>query len=211
MKPRPCVALLGDLVGSRASVDRAALHRRLRDALTSANERFAPIDPLRVTIGDEFQGVFATVGEALAATYAVRLGLGPGDDVRFGVGRGSVRIIDRENNVQDGTAWWAAREAIEQVERRARGAHAALRTGLDAGADEGPVSTELRVAVEAVDALLAGLDRRGRTILVARLAGRPQSDVARQLGISASAVSQRVRRGGLAVIADAITALKGVR
>ena len=83
--------------------------------------------------------------------------------------------------------------------------------GLDAGADEGPVSTELRVAVEAVDALLAGLDRRGRTILVARLAGRPQSDVARQLGISASAVSQRVRRGGLAVIADAITALEGVR
>lgn len=211
MKPHACVALLADLVGSRASADRTALQGRVRDALTAANARFEPLDPLRATVGDEFQGVFASLGESLAATYAIRLALGPADDVRFGLGRGTVQVIDAESNVQDGTAWWAARAALEEVERRARGAHSALRTGLGAGADAEPIGIELRVAVEAVDALLAALDRRGRAILISRLGGSPQADAARQLGISASAVSQRVRRGSLAVIADAINALEGVR
>ena len=62
MKPQPYAALLGDLVGSRTSADRGALHRRLLLALDAANAGADVLDPVRVTAGDEFQGVFATVG-----------------------------------------------------------------------------------------------------------------------------------------------------
>lgn len=197
------VALLGDLVDSRAARDRVALHARLSDALAHANDRHRPLDPLRVTVGDEFQGVFATLGDALAASYTVRLALGT--DVRFGIGRGSVAVIDATGNVQDGSAWWSARAAIERVKRRARGAHRALRTGLGTAEEAPALPPALTAAVELADAMLAGLDAESRAILAILLAGRPQAQAADRIGVSRSAVSQRVARNGLAVLADALT------
>lgn len=202
--------MLADLVDSRAAADRAALHGRVTDALGAANARFRPLDPLRVTVGDEFQGVFGSVGEALAASYAIRLALGAGDDVRFGLGRGRVQVIEATHNVQDGSAWWAAREALEDIEQRARGAHRVLRTGLAAGEDAAPIDPALRTAVALVDVLLAGLDEPGRVILALLLGGQAQADAADALGISRSAVSQRVARSGVAVLVDAIQALREV-
>lgn len=204
------MALLGDIVRSREVADRADLHARVMDALAAANARHNPLDPLRVTVGDEFQGVFATMGSALAASHTVRLALAGGADVRFGLGRGTVRVIDAASNVQDGSAWWAARAAIEAVEARAHGARRALRTGVAVGEGEPEPTPELLTAVETVDALLAGLDDAGRAILTTLLAGRPQSDAATSLGISRSAVSQRVARGSLAILADALARLEEV-
>lgn len=205
-----CVALLGDIVRSRDAADRAALHRHVSDALAAANARHSPLHRLRVTVGDEFQGVFPTMGSALAASYTIRLALTGEADVRFGLGRGTVRVVDVESNIQDGSAWWSARAAIEAIEARAHGARRVLRTGLAAGDDAGANSIELVTAVEMVDALLASVDDTGRVILTTLLAGRPQSDAAGLLGISGSAVSQRVARGGLAILADAMTRLEEV-
>lgn len=205
MKPIACVALLADLVDSRASDDRRALHGRVTAALAATNEQFRALDALRITVGDEFQGLYPTLGAALGASYAVRLGLGGTDDVRFGIGRGEVTVIDPDTNLQDGSAWWAARTAIEDVERRAKGAHRALRTGV--GPDADPL---LVTCVETVDALLAGLDESGRAIAASLLAGATQADAAASLGVSPSAVSQRVARGGIAIVVDAITRLKEI-
>lgn len=211
MKAGAHVALLGDLVDSRRAEDRAALHEDLTRALARANDRHTPLDALRVTTGDEFQGVFGTVGEALAASWSVRLGLGESADVRFGVGRGQVQVLDAATGVQDGSAWWAARSAIEQVEARAKGAHRVLRTGLAAAPEADPIAPELLAAVELADAGLASLDEAGRVILGVLLDGRPQAEAADELGVSRSAVSQRVARGALAVLADALSRLEEVR
>ncbi|MFT3875750.1 MAG: SatD family protein [Propioniciclava sp.] len=199
------VALLGDLVDSRASSDRVALHARLSDALTLANRRHHPLDALRVTVGDEFQGVFGTLGDALAASYTVRLALG--DDVRFGIGRGAVSVIDTTGNVQDGSAWWSARAAIDDVKKRARGSHRALRTGLGTAEGMPPAPPTLVAAVELADAMLTGLDAESRAILTLLLHGRPQAQAAEQIGVSRSAVSQRVARNGLAILADSLLRL----
>lgn len=205
MKPTACVALLADLVDSRAAADRRALHGRVTAALAATNERYPTLDALRITVGDEFQGLYPTLGAALGASYSVRLALGGGDDVRFGIGRGEVQVIDPDTNLQDGSAWWAARAAIEDVERRAKGSHRALRTGLPPDAD--PL---LLTCVETVDALLAGLDESGRAICASLLTGATQADAAASLGISPSAVSQRVARGGIAIVVDAITRLREI-
>lgn len=208
MKPTAYVALLGDLVGSRSSPHRADLHQHLLDALAVANAGVGVLDPLRVTAGDEFQGVFGTLGDALAATFRVRLALRP-SDVRFGLGIGAVEVIDANANVQDGSAWWAARAAIETVESRARGARRALRTGIAAAAGLPDPSDTLLAAVELLDAVLYNLDAADAEVLIGLRAGRSQADIAARLGITPSAVSQRVARGGIAVLADAMTRLEG--
>ncbi len=110
-------ALLGDLVGSRRSEDRVDLHARVQRALAEANELLSPVVPLRLTVGDEYQGGFATVGEAVRATLRLRLALAA--DVRHGIGWGAADLLQDEPRVEDGPAWWVARDAIVAVEEEA--------------------------------------------------------------------------------------------
>src|SRR5689334_19507482 len=84
--------LIGDVVGSRAFADRRGLHRRLTAALKSVTDD--AVDPPAITVGDEFQGAYRTVGQALDAAWALRLTLAPDIDVRFGIGWGTVTALD---------------------------------------------------------------------------------------------------------------------
>ena len=65
--------------------------------------------------------------------------------------------------------------------------------------------------MELVGAALYGLDEADVGILVDLLIGRTQAEAATSLAITPSAVSQRVARGGLAILADAMTRLEEVR
>lgn len=109
------VALLGDVVGSRADPDRAALQERLVTALAATDIRVPPWRPLRMTIGDEFQGLYVDLGAALAATLHLRLFLDDGPQVRIGLGWGELTLRGEEGSPygQDGPCWWRAREALE--------------------------------------------------------------------------------------------------
>jgi hypothetical protein len=51
--------------------------------------------------------------KAIDAALSIRLAVAPGIDVQFGVGWGSVMVLDAGAAIQDGPGWWAAREAIE--------------------------------------------------------------------------------------------------
>lgn len=200
-------ALLGDLVGSRRSEDRAGLHARVQRALSEANTRLSPLVPLRLTVGDEYQGGFATVGEAVRATLRLRLALAT--DVRHGIGWGGAELLQDEPRVEDGPAWWVARDAIVAVEEEAaRPASRWRRTSYrraegTGGAD--PATLEAMLILR--DRAVADLDDRGLHLLQGLLDGRTQRDLADDLGISASAVSQRVRADGLAAIVAADDAL----
>ena len=69
------MALIGDLVGSRESLDRQTLHTTLDDVLRDVNQRLEPIVPAVITVGDEFQAVFDDVASALRATWVNSVGL----------------------------------------------------------------------------------------------------------------------------------------
>ena len=111
--------LIGDIVGSRGSVDRADLHRAVEAALRQVDDAVPSLTGLRVTVGDEFQGSYATLGEALDAGLRVRLALLPDVDTRVGIGRGSVTTLDPDRGIEDGPGWWAARSAVEAAEEAA--------------------------------------------------------------------------------------------
>jgi len=199
------VALIGDVVGSRTARDRLVLHERLDAAIARVNDSLAPLTPLRITVGDEYQGVFADLGTALRATLRLRCLLGAGEepiDVRHGLGRGEVRVLGEEPRVEDGSAWWAAREAIETVETlQRRPMSRSLRTAYAIGAEASdPAGPAVNAALTARDELVGALDARGLSVLSDMLAGMSQEQIAARLSVSASAVSQRVRRGGIGTV-----------
>lgn len=211
-------AVVGDLVGSRRLADRRAAQEALEAALEAASERAAATEPLRPTVGDEFQGRFPSVEAALTATLRVQLGLAGTAEVRFGVGWGGLSLHDPEQAPygQDGPAWWAARAALEEVERarRARGAPAGLATGLRAADDAADAATTarlraLRAMLACRDALVAAGDERDARLTLAVLDGASVADCAAREGISASAVSQRLRAGPYAVVAAARALAEG--
>lgn len=203
--------MIGDLVGSRRARDRRGLHESLSEVLAAVNSDLAPAVPLRVTAGDEFQGCFATLGEALHATLRVRLALAP-EDLRQGIGWGQISVLAAEPRVEDGPGWWAARAAIVEVADRAeRAATRMARTAyrLADGAD-GPDPHAVNAALMCRDHLLGSASQRSVRLVAGALAGRTQAELAAFEGISASAVSQRMRRDGLTVLLAAEELLKEV-
>lgn len=202
--------LIGDLIGSRGSDDRQALHARFERALDEVNARFDPPTPMRMQVGDEYQGVFATLGDAISASLLVRLALRPEGDIRHGIGRGDVEVLGTSPRVEDGPGWWAARAAVERVEENE--SRAATRTLRTAFVDSSPsaVMDVVNASLLLRDELVTGLSERSLSVLRGLLAGTTQRDLADELGISPSAVSQRVRADGLGTILAAHELLGGL-
>lgn len=200
LKQSPSVCLLGDVMASRSAPDRAALHRRLDSVLAGAGSRWGA--DLRVTVGDEFQGRLGSLGDALRLTLWLRVQVLPEIDLRFGIGRGPTEVLDPATGIEDGPGWWAARAAIDAV--RERGGRAATRAARTAYR-QAPESAVLPVglvdaALLARDELLGSMSPRSVSVLRGLLEGRTQQEVAETEGISASAVSQRVRHDGIGVV-----------
>ena len=210
---RPSAVLIGDVVGSRRSPDRAGLHERLTTVLADVNAAVNPSVDLAVTVGDELQGTFADVGTALSAALRLRLALLPEVDVRQGIGWGPVAVLEESPRVEDGPGWWAARAAIEAVKQDAtRAATRAARTRYaPAPGVAGPAADALNAALLACDHLVGRLDARSLSVLRGLLSGSTQQELAAAEGISASAVSQRVRNDGLGVVVAVHEQLRRIR
>ena len=222
-----CV-VIGDLVGSRDAPDRRTLHRAVEKALVSANAAVPTVTALRITVGDEFQGSYATLGAAIEAALRVRLALLPAADVRVGIGRGPVQLLDAERGIEDGPGWWAARAAIEAVEQAAgRAATRHLRTAYHpapelaaaAAADarepdaagRGGDADAVNAALLCRDHLVGSLSQRSVRLLRGLMDPHTtQSELATLEGISASAVSQRVRADGIGAVLAAEDLLRGL-
>ena len=211
----PVHAVIGDVVGSRDHPSRQAVQEAVLRALETADRGVTSIQRPEPTIGDEFQSVHAGLADALLVTVLVRLALPEELDVRFGIGVGTLEVVGSSayGLTQDGPAWWAARQAVVEVEERQR-SMPHLRTrlvrplddedDLPAGATEpGLVNAYL----ETRDFIVTGFDGRLRRIAAGLLAGRSITQIADEEGISASAVSQRIRRGGVRALTESIAQL----
>jgi hypothetical protein len=204
------VALIGDLVESRKVIDRQALHDHLERVLTVVNKASPVHDPAVITLGDEFQGVYDTLGDALRAAFRIRFLLHP-VDVRFGVGRGNVTTLDTGRGIHDGPAYWNARDAIEKAKHRATRAQTRTsRTAYVSPEDPAGHADAVQAALDCLDFMIGSMSEASRSILGGLMEGRTQQEIATSHGISPSAVSQQVRNNGLGVALEVMQTLSGL-
>jgi SatD family (SatD) len=201
--------LIGDVVGSRRAADRSAAHRATNRALRDVAA--GAIDAPAFTVGDEFQGSYPAVGAAIDAALSIRLAVAPGVDVRFGIGWGSVSMLDPQAGIQDGPGWWAAREAIEWTAAAQRQPGLAMvRTSFRVTGVARTDADAINAALLCRDHLLGSLNDRSIRIVKGLLTNQTKKDISAAEGISASAVSQRAGRDGLDLIVVASQYLRGV-
>ena len=202
------VAVIADIVASRRLSDRAGAQRVISETVAEV-EQALPVatSPLTAVVGDELQGEYPTLAAALASLLLIRLALPEGIDCRFGVGVGEVRPIAIEGReLPEGPAWWAARAAIEQVERLQQRAAPLARTWIELaeGEDAGMSETIALATAYALsrDQSVSAMSDRARRLTYGRCLGRSQRELAEQEGISQSAVSQALASAGSAGIVE---------
>lgn len=172
-------ALTADQIDSRHGRDLADGALRLIEEI--GDERLAL--PADRTAGDEVQALTGDAATALAIVLALlRTG-----SWRVGLGIGAVETpLPDATRAARGSAFIAARDAVEQARRRPTGF--AVRGGADAGVQ--PL----------VDLLLALRERRspsGWELYDLLETGLSQQDAARRLGITPQAASRRALAAGI--------------
>jgi len=207
-------ALIGDVVSSKRHSNRLEAQELVIAALRRVNQVLPSVQRLEVTIGDEFQGAYASVADATLATLLVRLELLPAVDTRYGLGWGGTTIFDpaRQPISQDGPTWWAARSAIVEVKERSRLPRSrSLRTWFSNGdADAATVPAEfVNAFLLCRDGTVGRMSERGVRLLRGLLAGQSQAQIAKSERISQSAVSQQLARSGAYAIRAAHEELAG--
>lgn len=190
--PEQFLAVVADLVASREAPDRAALQDRLRTALRSwagVGRPGVAAGP-EITAGDEVQLLLGARGGAgpPAAGLALSFLDGLSEALRparlvAGLGAGPLSTALRERvGENDGPCFHHAREALDAAKREGR-------TAVVRGLDEAP-----QEAVNALLRLAGDLRRdwteRQREVVALLRTAEYRKDVAHQLGVSPSVVTE---------------------
>lgn len=194
-------ALVGDVIASRQTDDRENLQYNLSKSMSSVNQVTNAVQPLTMTVGDEFQGLYDDLATSLRVALRIRLAIYP-VGIRIGIGWGELTLPPESPPFgQDGPCWWRAREAIEQVEigERSNATARSTRTIFRSGTD---IDDLVNSYLSARDQILAGLDGIDVEIALLKLAGSNQREIAQDVGLSQGSVSRRLQGHGLFALLD---------
>ncbi|WP_374006998.1 SatD family protein [Leifsonia sp. LS-T14] len=208
----PTVALIADIVGSRNLANRSQAQDAMRAVFARADRRFPTEQPLWATVGDEFQARYPDLGSALGATALVLLTLPDELDCRFGLGVGEATEIEPGQGggtIQDGSAWWRAREAITTAHDRQDRGQPSVRTWLVA--EDAPLTAAVDALFLQRDHTIARMKARERRLAAGLLEGRTQKELAQEERIAQSAVSQTLHRSGAVALAAGIELFREVK
>ncbi len=208
------VVVIADIVGSRTLPDRTAAQRAIEDAV-ARTERDHPIArrPLAATVGDEFQGEYGCVSDALRSLLLIQLALPEGIELRFGVGIGAVDAVGSATDaIVDGPGWWAARAAVDEAHRlQDRGMPRARTCVVGAQEEDAAMSARVPLAnayLRVRDELVGGMSERARRLAYGRALGRTQRELALDEGITQPAVSQTLSSAGVPALLAGLAALE---
>ena len=223
-------AVIADIVGSRTLTNRADAQRIFEAALERASEGLALLQAPYPTVGDEFQAVAYTLEDALLLTLRAQLLLPSQLQLRFGIGAG--RIEEFASGVhrqapargrgaesaalQDGSAWWAARAAINRAHDVQDASNPFIRTWFMAHASvESAFSSHCQTCINAMlslrDHSILKLSARHRRITASLLLGKTQVEIARAEKLSQQAISDFARGTGAGLIQSSLIIAEAAR
>ena len=190
--------------------------RRILDEAIARVEEHLPLahHALTPTVGDEQQGVYLDLEDAMVSLLMIQLALPDGIAFRFGIGVGDVRSVDSvHGELADGPGWYAARAAIETVHARENRTVPRTRTWIVGAPGQDEVMESTIAASNAYllvrDELVGAMNERERRLTYGRLVGRSQHDLAAEEGISQPSVSKSLRSAGSAALIEGVAALRG--
>lgn len=209
IKGRFFAALVGDVVGSRSYEHQDRMLMHLGGALRAVNQRVPARQPLELTVGDEFQGLYDDLPNALQANLLLPMYLADDLKVRVGIGQGPVEVLSDTDapRGQSGPARWLAREAIDQVHGLTKGWPAGTLSRFK-GQDR-HLAGFVNAFLLCHDQIVSRMDATDRRITLGLLFGARQADVADELNITQSTVSARQRHNGPAALVRALESVRG--
>ena len=223
-------AVIADIVGSRTLTDRVDAQRIFEAALERASEGLALLQAPYPTVGDEFQAVAYTLEDALLLTLRAQLLLPPQLQLRFGIGAGRIEEfvsgVHRQAPargrgaesaaLQDGSAWWAARAAINRAHDVQDASNPFIRTWFMVHASvESEFSSHCQTCINAMlslrDHSILKLSARHRRITASLLLGKTQVEIARVEKLSQQAISDFARGTGAGLIQSSLIIAEAAR
>jgi hypothetical protein len=195
--------LTADIVGSTqyGPVERQTLHALLLESFRAAADGFPGAWvtglSLRITAGDEFQGVIASVGSAFQILVFLRskLALSPlpiAPQLRAGIGVGSVLVSGgRSSWEQDGPAFVLSRRALESLGASSREWRQTVIATADPRRD-GALAAVLGLC----DHLQQRWTRQQWEAVHHTIGGAKTEEIGRRIGIARQNVTKRLRAAG---------------
>jgi SatD family (SatD) len=211
------IAVISDIVGSRRLADRDEAQRVLDETIARV-EIDLPLAAtnFRPTVADEEQATYGTIEDALASLLLLQLALPDGIECRFGIGVGEIRAVATSSgSIQDGSGWWAARAAIDEVHAKQQRAAPSARTwvvaaeGEDAGMHRAAALANAYLLAR--DELVGAMSQRTRRLVYGRCLRVTQRELAEAEGITQPAVSQALAGAGAGAVVEGFFALRGAR
>jgi hypothetical protein len=182
------------------------------------------------TVGDEFQAVAYTLEDALLLTLRAQLLLPSQLQLRFGIGAGRIEEFSSgvhrqaparshgadSAQLQDGSAWWAARAAINRAHDVQDSSNPFIRTWFMAHASvESSFPSHCQTYINALlslrDHAILKLSARHRRITAALLLGKTQVEIARAEKLSQQAISDFARGTGVGLIQSSLIIAEAAR
>lgn len=203
--------LVGDVAASRTYPDQKRLFSALRQIFDGVNRQVEAAQPIRFSVGDEFQAAYSTLADAIRATVLLRLRFkaeelgtfgGRDQDLRIGLAYGEIAVFDatEEPFGQSGTGWWRARSAIEKAERRKKGHGLPYSTQSSFAGEENELFVMTNAFLLALDQVMFRMDEKDVRITLGTLGGKTQKAIGEELEIGQSTISKRFKNNGPATI-----------
>ena len=194
------LAVIIDIVASREHPQQRALLRGVADAVTAVTVDAGAARSAGPTTGDELQLLYddGRLGAVVRdlARLRLQLHLAPPSDrpvaIRAGIGEGEVTDPDDvAAPAPSGSAWWAAREALDWASANRRGWPTV------AWWFAGPGAATVRAGLLGLDTVWARFDDTDRRCAQGLLDGMAAADLAAELGVQRSTLSERLHTHGV--------------
>lgn len=126
------------------------------------------------------------------------------EGVRYSIGIGSMRLIDREVDIMDGAAIYLAGRNLDFITDRGYTSY------FEMDSENSEVNSLIDNSVMLVDRIVGQATERQVPILYDRLKGKTEVEIARSLSISQGAVNQRAMNAGWPFIKHTLTLLEDI-
>ncbi|MBQ7773911.1 MAG: hypothetical protein IJ383_07590 [Bacteroidales bacterium] len=124
--------------------------------------------------------------------------------VRFSIGVGNMRIIDRQMDIMDGEAIYVAGRNLNKI------ASTSLTSAFGFNSDDRNLARLIDISIALLDDLINTLSAKQSVVIYHMLLGLNQTEISRILFISQSSVNSRAQKAGWRLIMDTLRVYESI-